>query len=319
VASPLRLKKWAVALVGAAATCALGLSPVPGGTAGAVTFPPPTTSYYERSANVKTLFAQGKLAGKSGAEGIVILDFGRPASNGLSLGTLSYSGAFIPFTSIAAGVESYVRGYYLSAPRYTSLDVAMGTNDSCGTGQPCGTAPACGCPDEPSDFYAWGQQLAWTVLEVGYWSRQLRALGPYTDDVRVVGADDAEPGYDPGYENTYDVLAGYASVVRGTFPAMVDYGSADAYFWDEAQLLQVAYGFPPDVPMPQIYYSWQAQQWGALLNYARAHRGVSMRIFGVLTTGAGTNDPTTAYADMLGALAEVTTQARIPWLSTIHR
>lgn len=299
--------------------CVTVVSPMCSAVAGAAPIPPTTTSYYEHNANPLTLYRQGEAAGKAGAQGIVILDFGRPADNGVNYGTLSFSGSFLSFNAIAAGVENYIRGYYRSAPSYTSLDVALGTNNSCGTGQPCGTVLSCGCPDEPPDFLVWGRQLALAVEEVDGWATALRAEDGFTDKVRAVAADDAEPAYDPGYQNTYDVLAGYARAVNGTFPTMVDYGSADADFWSESQLLQVAYGFRPDVPMPQIYYSNQAAQWAALMTYAKARRGEKVAIFGVLTTGAGTNSPEAAYSDMLLAAALITQQSSIPWLSTILR
>jgi hypothetical protein len=279
--------------------------------------PPSTTSYYERSANPLALYRQGEAAGRSAAQGIVVLDFGRPGDNGVSYGTMGFGGPLIPFRSIARGVENYIRGYYRYAPRYTTLDVAVGTNNSCGTGQPCGGG-TCGCPDEPPNFAVWGSQLAVTVMKIGAWALRLRDLNGFTDDVRVVGADDAEPAYDPGYSNTYDLLEGYARTVGGSFPAMVDYGSAEASYWTEDQLLQVAYGFRPDVPMPQVYYPSEAADWGALLRYAKARRGEVMTIFGVLAEVPGTNSPKAAYSDMLQAVLRVTDQRSIRWLSTIH-
>jgi hypothetical protein len=315
-----RHRAWWEKPASALVCCVTVVSPMCTAVAGAAaTIPLTTTSYYEHNANPLTLYRQGEAAGKAGAQGIVILDFGRPADNGVYYGTLSFSGRFLPFNAIAAGVENYIRGYYRYAPSYTSLNVALGTNNSCGTGQPCGTTLSCGCPDEPPDFIVWGGQLALAVEEVDGWATALRAEDGFTDKVQAVAADDAEPAYDPGYQNTYDVLAGYARAVNGTFPTMVDYGSADADFWSESQLLQVAYGFRPDVPMPQIYYSNQAAQWAALMSYAKARRGEKVAIYGVLTTGAGTNSPEAAYSDMLLAAALVTQQSSIPWLSTILR
>ncbi len=294
--------------------------PLTSGAASYAVAPPArTTSYYERSANPLVLYRQGEKAGKSAAQGIVILDFGRPADNGLSYGTMGFGGPFVPFASITRGVENYIRGYYRYAPSYTTLDVAVGTNNSCGPGQPCGAgADICGCPDEPSNLVAWGSQLALTVMKIGAWTTDLKARDAFTDDVGVVGADDAEPAYDPGYTNTYDVLEGYARTVGGPSPAMVDYGSAEASYWTEHQLLQVAYGFRPDVPMPQVYYASEAADWGALLRYAKARRGEQMTIFGVLTETPGTNGPQAAYSDMLRAMSKVTDQRIIPWLSTIN-
>ena len=309
------VKKLAVALTALGAV----MSPVGAATASAAAMPATTTSYYERIASPKMLYRQGEKAGKAAAQGIVILDFGRPGVDGPRFGTMAYSGAFVSFAAIKAGVKSYIRAYYRYAPRYTKLDVAVGTNNSCGAGQPCGRTLSCGCPDEPPNFVAWGRHFALTVEQVDNWAGALRAQYGYTDQVRAVAADDAEPAYDPGYQNTFDVLKGYANFVDGTFPPMVDFGSAESNYWTEAQLLQVAYGFRPDVPMPQIYYAAQAEQWAGLLQYAKARLGKVIDIYGVLTTGAGTNTPQIAYADMLQAVSSVTDQGAIPWLSTIHR
>jgi hypothetical protein len=280
--------------------------------------PNQTSSYYEGNADPAHLYLQGEQAGRSSAQGIVILDFGRPAvANGV-YGTFGFGNVLIPFSSIAAGVESYIKGYFELAPRYTMLNVAVGTNNSCGTGQPCGPSQViCGCPDEPPDFSLWGQQYAYAVEEIGAWASAYKARQTFTDVVRVVAADDIEPAYDPAYLNTYDLLKGYANAVGGYFPPLVDYGSADANVWTDDELLQVAYGFAPDVPMPEIYYSPDAAEWAALLSYAKAVSGRSREIYGVLTA-AGTSSPEVAYIEMLDALAPITNQRSIPWLSTIN-
>ena len=274
--------------------------------------PSQTKSYYEGTANPAAMYLQGELAGRSGAQGIVILDFGRPAVAGPVYGTFGYSNVLIPFASISAGVESYIKGYYRLAPPDTMLNVAVGTNNSCGTGQPCGASQViCGCPDEPPNFSTWGQRFALAVEQVGAWTSAFRAGGAFTDDVRVVAADDIEPAYDPEYFNTYELLKGYSSVVGGFFPPLVDYGSADADVWTDDQLLQVAYGFPPDVPMPEIYYSPDAAEWAALLSYAKATSGQSRQIYGVLTESSGTSSEL-AYTEMVNALAPITNRARHP-------
>lgn len=279
--------------------------------ASTVAFPAWTTSYYELTASSAVLSRQGDAAAKQGAQGIVILDFGRPAEVGRTYGTMGFGGAFISLSSIVAGVEAFIRSYYLHAPAYRSLDVAVGTNDSCGTGQPCG-ARICGCSDEPASFYDFGAAWAYAVEKLRSWAFAERVSRNYTDVVRVVAADDAEPAYDPGYHNTYELLAGYAVTVGGPEPAMVDYGSAER-MWTEAQLLQVAYGFRPDVPMPEVYYQAQASEWADLLAYAKQARHVNITIFGVLAA----SNPELAYAEMLAAVARVTRQQSIPWLSRI--
>lgn len=295
----------------------IGASAVGGVASSSLLWPPRwTTSHYEPDARRAALFHQGLAAGRSNAQGIVILDFGRPAERHGVAGTIDYGGSFLSLAATAVAVRSYVSGYFHQAPPDTTLDVAIGTNNSCGPGQPCGGL-RCGCADEPASLLRWGEELASVVERDAAWANQLRASRGYTDVVRVVAADDIEPAYDPGYLNTYEVLDGYALAVKGSAPPMVDYGSADPNIWSEARLYQVAYGFPPDVPMPEIYFPGQAGEWAALLRYAKARLRTSVTFFGVLTGGLGTEAPRRAYAELLAAVAPISPQRQIPWLSAI--
>jgi hypothetical protein len=278
--------------------------------------PAATTSYYESGADPGVLAAQGAAAGLADAQGLVILDFGRPAVRGSVYGTVHFGGGFVSLGAIEAGVEAYVRAYFDTAPRYTQLAVAVGTNNSCGTGQPCGPV-VCGCRDEPPSFWAWGARLGQAVARLAGWATALRAQSGFTDVVKVVAGDDAEPAYDPRYGNTYALLAGYATSVGGYQPAMVDYGSAEPGFWTEEQLYQVAYGFRPDTVFPQLYYSADLANWDALLGYARFRHGVAMTVSGVLTTSPVGNAPETAYAEMAGLVQALTGQSRLQWASNI--
>ena len=304
-------RRWVACLI-APLVAICGATPA---SASVVTYlgglPALTTSYYEQMGSSGLLYRQGEEAAKARADGIVILDFGRPAAEGAGYGTMGFGGRFISLPAIVAGVEGFIRAYFRYAPPDLTLDVAVGTNNSCGTGQPCGLR-ICGCSNEPESFFEFGGAWALAVEELRSWALQLKADDAYTDTVRVVGADDAEPAYDPGYRNTYELLAGYAETVGGSEPAMVDYGSAEQA-WTEGQLLQVAYGFRPDVPMPQVYYSSQADEWAQLLFYAKQARHLNMTIFGVLASG----DPAAAYSEMLTAAEHVTRQHKIPWLSTL--
>ena len=267
----------------------------------------------ETAPTATVLYDQGRAAGRAGAQGIVILDFGRPADSEATFGTIDFSGKFVPFSAIASGVESYLRGYLLGAPAATRLDVAIGTNNSCGTGQPCG-GRICGCVAEPASFLAWGEAFASLVETVGSWTDSLVDRSGFTDVVQVVGADDAEPAYDPGFTNTYEVLSGFAERVGGPSPAMVDFGSAESHYWTAQQLFEVAFGLAPDVPMPEIYFTDQVGEWTSLLRYAR-DRGTSVTVFGVLVDRTLGVDATSAYEAMQLAVAGSTGQRSIPWLS----
>ena len=277
----------------------------------------PTTSYYEQSASPTALSLQGQTAGQSATQGIVILDFGRPAFDGTSDGTFDFARNFLSFAAIRAGVESFVMSYYNAAPADTTLDVAVGTNDSCGLYQPCGSI-VCGCPDEPANYITWGQHLADTVKQLGAWSKGIASANGFTDTVRIVAADDAEPAFDPGFNNTKYVMQGYAQGVGGSYPPMVDYGSADPGIWSNDQLLQIANGFAPNVAMPEIYNPSQIGEWAALVAYAKAQYGEDVTLYGVMTQTAGPQPPQSdVVAQLLGAVSPITAQRDVTWVSSI--
>jgi hypothetical protein len=287
----------------------------PSTAAGVTAMPPTTVSHYEASVDPSTLVAQGGAAGETGAGGLAILDFGRPAVDGSTSGTMDFGGNFISLGSIVAATLNYVRGYFASAPAALHLEVAIGTNNSCGAGQPCGTI-VCGCKFEPPSFAAWGAQLAVTVEQTQSAVNSLRKRSGYTDLVTVVAGDDAEPAFDPEYQNTHDLLAGYANAVGGFQPAMVDFGSADPGFWSDDQLLQVADGFGPDVAVPEAYFSSEVSTWASLVSYAKS-RGRVITVFGVLANTANGYSPRAGYASLLNAVQPITGQTSIRWSSDI--
>lgn len=291
-----------------------GLIPLTSVDAGA-SIATPTTSYYETSASPSVLGNQGQVAGQSGTQGLVVLDFGRPASDGSSDGMLDFSRNVVSFADITSGVESYVMAYYNTAPANTRLDVVVGTSDSCGSHQPCGSV-VCGCPHEPSSYITWGEELASSVEQLNAWSARVASSNGFTDTVHVWAGDDAEPAFDPGFDNTKYVMEGYAQAVGGSYPPMVDYGSADPGIWTNDQLLQIANGFSPNVAMPEMYTPSQVAEWASVLSYAKT-QGKEVTLFGVMTVADSAEAPQNAAADTLAALAPVTGQGTIRWVSTI--
>jgi hypothetical protein len=176
----------------------------------------------------------------------------------------------------------------------------------------------CGCEDEPPSYRAWGAAFAGAVEAVQGWAAAERSRQGYSDKVTVMAGDDAEPAFDPGYLNTYDLLAGYAATVGGYQPAMVDYGSAEPGYWTESQLLTVANGFRPDVAVPEIYYPSDARDWGALVSYAKSE-GVAVRIYGVLADPVTGNSASFGSSSLLNVLQGITGQAGIAWQSELSR
>ena len=299
-----------------AAALAVGI-PIPPPEAGAAAMPATTTSHYEATVDPAALNAQGRAAGRAGTQGLVILDFGRPAVSGSTSGTMDFNGGFVSLDSIVAATASYVQGYFATAPANLRLDVAIGTNNSCGTGQPCGGI-VCGCRFEPPSFAAWGARQAAVVEQAQSEATSLRSRSGFTDVVTVVAGDDAEPAFDPGYQNTYDLLAGYANAVGGFQPAMIDYGSAERGFWSSDQLLQIADGFRPNLAVPEVYFHSQVSSWASLASYAKA-RGRVLTVFGVLTNAPNGASPQTGYGSLLSAIQPITGQAAIRWTSNISR
>ncbi len=285
--------------------------------AGAAAPAPTTASHYEASVDPVQLIAQGRAAGQAGAQGLVILDFGRPAVSGSISGTVDFGGSFVSLASIVTATASYIQGYFASAPSNLHLDVAIGTNNSCGTGQPCGGI-VCGCRFEPPSFVAWGAQLAATVERVQSEANALRDRSSFTDVITVVAGDDAEPAFDPGYQNTYDLLAGYANAVAGFQPPMIDFGSAEPGFWSSDQLLQIADGFRPNVAVPEIYFNYEVSSWASLISYAKT-RGRALIVFGVLTNAPNGVNSQTGYRSLLDAIQPITGQTAIGWRSNISR
>src|ERR1700676_1011085 len=273
--------------------------------AGATAMPATTTaSHYEASVDSATLLAQGRAAGQAGAQGLVILAFGGPAVSGSISGTMDFNGSFVSLASIVAATTSYIGGYFASAPSYFHLTVAIGTNNSCGTGQPCGGI-ACGCRFEPPSFAAWGAQLAAAVERAQSEATALRNRSSFTDVVTVVAGDDAEPAFDPGYQNTYALMAGYANAVGGFQPSMIDFGSAEPGFWSNDQLLQIADGFRPNLAVPEIYFNSEVSPWASLISYAKT-RGRALVVFGVLTNAPNGDSPQAGYSSLLGAIQPIT-------------
>jgi len=293
-------------------TTGLALPSAAGGAAG---IPAATSSIYEATASPATLYRQGQSAGWAGSQGLVILDFGRPAVVGTTAGTMDFGGSFVSLSAIAAGAESYIQGYFASAPAHLQLDVAIGTNNSCGIGQPCGST-VCGCLNEPSSFTSWGADLASTIEAAQVQANAVRAHAGYTDVVTVMAGDDAEPAFDPGYQNTYDLLAGYANAVGGYSPAMVDYGTAEPGFWSSAQLTQVIDGFKPNLALPEIYFSTDVTAWASVIAYAKAH-GRTITIFGVLANSPNGFNPSVSYSSLATAIRPITGQSAFRWASNI--
>jgi hypothetical protein len=155
------------------------------------------------------------------------------------------------------------------------------------------------------------------VEQLGTWTTGVASTNGFTDTVHVVAGDDVEPAFDPGFNNTNYVMQGYAQAVGGSYPPMIDFGSADPGFWSNDQLLQVANGYSPNVAVPEMYSSAQIAEWAALVSYAKSRYGENVTLYGLMTQASGSESPHAAVSQTLGAVAPITGQASIGWLSAI--
>lgn len=280
-----RLKRNGRACSIATSACLVLTALVVGGTSApalAYTVPAATTSIYENDASTSNLFSQGKYAGSHGQHGVVYLDFGRAAYNGSSYGTIDFGGHFDKFADIEAAADQYAWGYESAAPSGNTMDIAIAINNSCTYhswcfGKTCSVTTTCSNLVPSGSYTTFGSRWADRVNNLANYIASPPAwTNEYGD-----GADDAEPGFDPPYTNTHDVLSGFSAEAQQNV-AVGDFGSLDggpgASVWTTAQQYQVAYGFGADYPAGEIYTSAMASQWTALAKWTWQNKGFNLFI-----------------------------------------
>jgi hypothetical protein len=144
-----------------------------------------TLSIYEHTAQPWILAEQGCSAARRHDNGIVILDFGKPAFVHGGYGTLLFSGRFAANHKITNAMFGYAHGYVSCLPQGStaSIELARGTSNY--------------HPAVPSAY------------ETGVrWARETNRLGlmlgrkGLASHVEPAAADDAEPAWDPPFRKT---------------------------------------------------------------------------------------------------------------------
>jgi hypothetical protein len=228
-----------------------------------------TLSIYEHTTKPWVLRVQGCSAALRHENGIVILDFGKPAFARHGYGTILFSGRFALNHQITAGMVGYARGYVSCLPRGSRAHIvlARGTSNY--------------HPSVPSAYTAGVR-----------WGRATNKLGRIfhgkglARHVEAAAADDAEPAWDRRFRKTGQFFHGFRTAVHGH--TLYDYGSLDGGIgavWTARQAWYVAGGLRHTKALPEIYNSAMARQWAELARIARAryHRGVHFA--GVMTQG----------------------------------
>jgi len=227
-----------------------------------------TISLYENT-TVRSVFRkQGCGAAKRGATGVVILDFGKPAYNGHTYGTILFSGAFAGNKEITHAMGAYATGYVRCLPRgsHDHIHLARGTSNY--------------HPSVPSVYKA-GRKWARETMQL---QRALHAAN-FDSHVTAAAADDVEPAWDPSFRRTRDFYRGYADSRVGH--ALYNYGSLDggivSGYWNAHQAFYVTGGMRYARPIPEIYSQAMAREWAALAQVAKKRYHRPLKFAGVMT------------------------------------
>ncbi|HVS85989.1 MAG TPA: hypothetical protein VHD91_10185 [Gaiellaceae bacterium] len=234
--------------------------------------PGSSVSLYERTVRRVTLRNQGCTAGRRNLNGVVILDFGKLASNGRTYGTILFSGRFAGNRSITLAMLAYAAGYNhcLAKGSHARISLARGTSNY--------------HPGVPSAFAA-GRKWAREVSTLAHWLYHLNL----DEHVWSAAADDAEPAWDPRFHQTRDFFRGYRHT--GIGKPLYNYGSLDGgigAYWTATQAFYVSGGMRYSRAIPEIYNRAMAREWAELAAFVhrRLHRRV--RFAGVMTQGTST-------------------------------
>jgi hypothetical protein len=269
--------------------------------------PRATISLYERTTNRRVLRGQGCDAAKRGVSGIVILDFGKPASKGHSYGTILFSNRFAGNREITLAMLAYAGAYRhcLGRGSQATIVLARGTSNY--------------HPSVPSTFKA-GRVWARETMQLSRWLDRFGLDG----HVASAAAMDAEPAWDPAFHKTRDFFRGYR--VTGIGRPLFNYGSLDGgvgAFWNARQAFYVTGGMRYARPIPEIYNRTMAKQWAHLAWVAQRHFHKRLQFAGVMTQhveGCGTCGylPPTAHKALVRELAARHVKAPVPAVTNIR-
>lgn len=230
-----------------------------------------TISLYERTTRPYVLRQQGCAAAKRGVGGIVILDFGKPAYNGHSYGTILFSNRFAGNTLITRGMLAYALGYRRCLQRgsHAQVVLARGTSNY--------------SPSVPSTFKAgrkWARETMILARRLSRWHLD--------GHVASAAAIDAEPAWDRGFHKTWNFFRGYRA--SGIGRPLYNFGSLDGgvgSIWKAWQVYFVTAGMRYVRPIPEIYNRAMAAEWAHLAWLARHRYHRTIRFAGVMTQHVG--------------------------------
>ncbi len=244
-----------------------------------------TSSIYEKTTDVNTLYAQGCRAASS-APGIIVLDWGQPYYLGKGVyGTYHFGGRAVSDSTILLAVKSFAQGVWACRTASTNLAIALGESNY---------ASSYAIPLTTAAWYADGQQWGNLVNQ----AQSFVAASHHDKVIGFYGAGDLE--------TEWSSFALASSLVNGYNQASArlyfDFGDDTPGYWTNAQVWYVAYGAKNNLPLPEIYYNVNANSWASVSRWACTNKGAPMAIRGVMTTTVG-NSAAQSWSAMYQALA----------------
>ena len=264
------------------------------------------------------MWSMGASAGTPATGGLTVLDFGAPCidpNSGAQGVQMFWEQACTPDAAVTPLVAAWIQGYETTHNAHTAPSiVAVGMSNS---------VTSVGAPLSPDQMNASGK--AWAQLVASVNTAGLPA--PLT----VWAGGDLEQENGGGWYSAPETVSwvdGYAAASghgNGAWTCsasnrgmLVDFG--DAVYsvvpspdgWDAASIYHVAYGSPVVCPVPEIYYSVNADEWLALSQWAVANGLPAIQFTGAMSEDGA--DGTLAASSSWQALFSDTNQA-IPFLT----
>lgn len=241
----------------------------------------------------------------------VILDFGGQTGTGQS--TDEINGTVVTGSQILSMTYNFADGFYscyntnmTNPDLFAQLTLCVGTNNSYALS------------------YTGGQSWANLVSSI---SNDTASFYNGYASVNILGADDIEPGFDPGETGTVQWVHGYASV--SSSPPYINYGSADgcpseytgstnrdAECYNSNWYLSTIFYFSfygstaATGAVPEIYWSGnghanQPVQWANVSAYGyyydNENEGYVVGLLDESDLNSASNDPQTAWTDLWNA------------------
>ncbi len=205
-----------------------------------------------------------------GEDFLTVLNFGRPGLHNGAYSVLDHNNTWVSYNWVATYAEQYASDWYTDSSSCPHLVLVIGTANSY----------ECYNGDNGCSVYTAGvqfDQLVHTVIT--HASSQ-----PYNWQETFWGGDDVEAEWDQyagsscaANPKTEDFLNGYNNeettyVMSHTY--LADYGDADYgvtqnyqtcpgvnNLWSENDIYQASWGIGWDVPLPEVYTSYQLSNW----------------------------------------------------------